>query len=409
MKQGWEIEKLEDVCDFGNGLWTGKKPPFLKVGVIRNTNFTKEGKLDDSDIVFLDVEKSQYAKRKLHFGDIIIEKSGGGPKQPVGRVVIFDKKDGEYSFSNFTSIIRVKSSKQLDFTYLHRYLFFLYISGETEKMQSHSTGIRNLKFDEYKAIKIPFPSIQEQKRIVSILDKAFAAIDKAKANTEKNLQNVRELFESYLAQVFTNLFEKNDKKPISEIATVIGGFSFKSTDFKKEGKYQVIRMGNVRPGIIREKESPVYIDKLDEKILTKALLLPKDVIITQTGTKKKRDYGFTAIIDKNNYLLNQRIASIRFSELYLPEFFLYFSWTKIFKDQYFANETGTVGQGNVSIGAITDAKVPILAVNEQQLIIDKFDRILNATKKIELIYKRKLNELEEFKKSILQKSFNGVL
>jgi len=101
MKQSWEIEKLEDVCDFGNGLWTGKKPPFQKVGVIRNTNFTKEGKLDDTDIVFLDVEKSQYAKRKLQFGDIIIEKSGGGPKQPVGRVVIFDKNAKTIRFHLF--------------------------------------------------------------------------------------------------------------------------------------------------------------------------------------------------------------------------------------------------------------------------------------------------------------------
>lgn len=157
MKQDWEIVKLEDLCDFGNGLWTGKKPPFQKVGVIRNTNFTKDGKLDDTDIVFLDVEKSQYAKRKLQYGDIIIEKSGGGPKQPVGRVIVFDKKEGEYSFSNFTSILRVKSTKYLDFSYLHRYLFFLYVSGETEKMQSHSTGIRNLKFEEYKAIKVPIP------------------------------------------------------------------------------------------------------------------------------------------------------------------------------------------------------------------------------------------------------------
>ena len=131
-------------------------------------------------------------------------------------------------------------------------------------------------------------------------------------------------------------------------------------------------MGNVRPGIIRENESPVFIDELDDKALSKALLMPKDVIITQTGTKKKRDYGFTVIIEKENYLLNQRIASIRFSDKYLSKFFLYFSWTKIFKDQYFAKETGAVGQGNVGIDAITEAIVPLIPVNEQKMIIDIF-------------------------------------
>jgi type I restriction enzyme S subunit len=409
MKQGWEIKKLGDFCEFRNGLWTGKKPPFQKVGVIRNTNFTKDCLLDDSDIVFLDVEQSQFQKRKLQYGDIILEKSGGGPKQPVGRVVIFDKNEGDYSFSNFTSVIRIKNRNEVDFNFLHRYLFLAYISGSTEKMQSHSTGIRNLKFDDYKAIEIPLPPLPEQQRIVSILDECFAAIAKAKANTEQNLKNAKELFESYLEDLFSKLFQKNDKKTVSELAKVIGGYSFKSTDFRKEGKYQVIRMGNVRPGIIRENESPVFIDELDEKALSKALLQPNDVIITQTGTKKKRDYGFTVIIEKENYLLNQRIASIRFSDKCLPKFFLYFSWTNIFKDQYFANETGTVGQGNVGIGAITEAILPFIPVNEQKMIIDRIDAVRIEAQKLEAVYQKKIDDLEELKKSILQKAFAGEL
>ncbi len=74
MRKGWGTKTLEELCDFGNGLWTGKKAPFKKVAVIRNTNFTKEGKLDDSDIAFLEVEQSQFDKRKLQYGDIILEK-----------------------------------------------------------------------------------------------------------------------------------------------------------------------------------------------------------------------------------------------------------------------------------------------------------------------------------------------
>jgi type I restriction enzyme S subunit len=405
----WETKRLDAICEFGNGLWTGKKPPFQNVGVIRNTNFTKDGKLDDSDIVYLDVEQSQFVKRKLQYGDIILEKSGGGPKQPVGRVIIFDKKKGDFSFSNFTSVIRIINPQIVDFTYLHRFLFFSYVSGATETMQSHSTGIRNLKFDDYKAIEIPLPPLPEQQRIVAILDEAFAAIAKAKANAQQNLKNAKELFESYLDDLFTKLFQTREKKIISDVAKVIGGYSFKSTDFTKEGKYQVIRMGNVRPGVIRENESPVFINKLDEKALTKALLQLNDVIITQTGTKKKRDYGFTVIIEKENYLLNQRIASIRFSDKYIPKFFLYFSWTNLFKDQYFANETGTVGQGNVGIGAITDAEVPFIPVKEQKQIIDKIDELRIETQKLETIYQQKLNDLEELKKSVLQKAFLGQL
>src|SRR5437016_14198047 len=109
--RNWEQTKShEQVCQFSNGLWKGEKPPFVSVGVIRNTNFTKEGTLDDSDIAYLDVEAKKLENRRLQFGDIILEKSGGGPKQPVGRVALFDK-EGDYSFSNFTAALRVINSK----------------------------------------------------------------------------------------------------------------------------------------------------------------------------------------------------------------------------------------------------------------------------------------------------------
>ena len=71
MNGHWDLKALEEICDFNNGLWTGKKPPYIEAGVIRNTNFTKYGDLDYSDIAYLKVEKSQFTKRKLLYGDII--------------------------------------------------------------------------------------------------------------------------------------------------------------------------------------------------------------------------------------------------------------------------------------------------------------------------------------------------
>ena len=159
MKNGWQTKSLEEVCQFSSGLWKGEKPPFVNVGVIRNTNFTKEGMLDDSDIAYLDVEAKKFEKRRLQFGDIILEKSGGGPKQPVGRVALFDKKEGEFSFSNFTAALRVLEARQLNFHFLHKFLHWIYVANVTEEMQSHSTGIRNLDGDAYKAIKISFPPL----------------------------------------------------------------------------------------------------------------------------------------------------------------------------------------------------------------------------------------------------------
>lgn len=194
-----------------------------------------------------------------------------------------------------------------------------------------------------------------------------------------------------------------EKKTLKETAKVIGGYSFRSSEFKKSGKYQVIRMGNVRPGTIRPDENPVFIDSLDEKILNRAQLLPNDVIITQTGTKKKRDYGYTAIVDSDNYLLNQRIAAIRFSDYYLPKFFLYYSWTNFFKDQYFSNETGTVGQGNVGINAITDALVPFCKLTEQKRIVKILDEAFAAIDKAKANAEKNLKNAKELFESLCNK------
>ncbi len=203
MKTQWRTKTLEDSCQFINGLWKGEKPPFTQIGVIRNTNFTKEGTLDDKDIAYLDVEVKKLEKRRLQFGDVILEKSGGGPKQAVGRVALFDKEDGVFSFSNFTAALRVRDPHELDFRFLHKFLHWTYLSGVTEGMQSHSTGIRNLDGDAYKAIQFKFPPLPEQQRIVGILDEAFEGIATAKANAEKNLKNARAIFDSHLQSVFT--------------------------------------------------------------------------------------------------------------------------------------------------------------------------------------------------------------
>lgn len=202
MKTNWKTKKLGEVCVFLSGLWKGKEPPYIKVGVIRNTNFTKDGKLDEANIAYLNVEKKQFENRKLMYGDIILEKSGGGPKQPVGRVIIFDKKEGNFSFSNFTSGIRIKDKRILDFNFLHKFLFLSYILGVTEGMQSHSTGIRNLNSKQYRDIEIPLPPLPEQHRIVKKLDLLSEKTKKLEEIYRQKLADLEELKKSILKKAF---------------------------------------------------------------------------------------------------------------------------------------------------------------------------------------------------------------
>ena len=133
------------------------------------------------------------------------------------------------------------------------------------------------------------------------------------------------------------------------------------------------------------------------------------MIITQTGTRKKRDYGFTVLIPKTNLLLNQRIAAIRFNEKYLPKFFLYFSWIDLFKDQFFANETGNVGQGNVGMKSVTETSIPYCTIEEQHKIVQAIESRLSVADKMEESINQSLQQAEALRQSILKKAFEGRL
>jgi len=401
----WQTKKLDEVCDIFNGLWTGKKPPYIDVAVIRNTNFTKDGFLDDSNIANLRVEVKQYKNRKLKFGDLILEKSGGGPKQPVGRIIIFDKKDGEYSFSNFTSAVRIKDEKELDYNFLHRFLYFQYISGITETMQRRSTGIRNLQLKEYKGIKIPLPLLPEQLRIVKILDEVFADVARAKTNAEKNLQNSKELFESYLQSVFANPRKDWEEKSLEELGRITSSKRIYKKEYIKTGIpfYRIKEIKELAndKGISLE----LFISKKRYNEIKKTFGVPLvgDVLMTAVGTIGEI------------YVINNK------DEFYFKDGNIL--WFKNFKsiDSYFlkyvlmsfVEQIKKLSKGSaynaLTIEKIKKHKIFIPKLREQKSIVKKLDVLSEKTKKLEKIYQQKIADLEELKKSILKKAFSEEL
>lgn len=399
----WQTKKLGEICDFYNGLWKGKKPPYVEVGVIRNTNFTKDGELDSSDIAYLSVEIKQLKKRKLFFGDIILEKSGGGPKQPVGRVIIFDKKEGDFSFSNFTSAIRAKDHKEIDFNYLHRFLHFSYLSGVTESMQSHSTGIRNLDLNKYKEIKINFPSLLEQKRIVKILDEAFDKIEKAKENAEKNLQNSKELFESYLENIIADKKDKWDKKKLNEICIVERGSSPRPiqkylTDSSDGVNW--IKIGDT-------KNIERYLYKTKQKITKKGAEKSRFVKEGDLILSNSMSFGRPYIMKTTGYIHDGWFVLRPNPNLDTEYFYDVISSPQIQKQMKIL-ASGSVVK-NISGDLVKKVILPIPNLSEQKLIVKKLDSLSEQTKKLEGVYRQKLADLEELKKSVLNKAFTGEL
>jgi type I restriction enzyme S subunit len=403
MKKGWQTKTLEEVCQFSNGLWKGEKPPFVNVGVIRNTNFTKEGMLDDSDIAYLDVEAKKLDKRRLQFGDIILEKSGGGPKQPVGRVALFDKEDGDFSFSNFTAALRVRDAAQLDFRFLHKFLHWEYLSGITEGMQSHSTGIRNLDGNAYKAIEISFPPIPEQKRIVGILDEAFDAVAIAKANTEKKLQNTRALVESYTESVFSRRGRTWHKRPLESLCSLFVDSAHRTPRYQEDG-IPALRPRDVVNGELNLSNAARVSENEYEIQAKRHKPASGDIVYS-----RELSYGWAALLPESpRVCLSQGMCLFRPSQQLDSAFLIHVLNGSVGREQAMRAAVGAA-HPHINLSDIRAYLIPSPPVTLQKQIAAEFDALKAESKRLEFICKRKSAVLEELKKSMLCQAFSGTL
>ena len=223
ISKNWPMISLGVLAEFQGGLWKSDKEPLKIVKIIRNTNFGKNGELNLQNIAEHPVEVRKLEKRKLKVGDIILENSGGGPKQPVGRVVYFDVNDGsEYSFSNFTTRIRAVD-KRISPKYLYLTLKGFYDLGETEKLQNRTSGIRNLNKTAYKSIKIPLPPLEFQQAIVDEIE-----------GYQKVIDGARQVVENYKPVIHIDPDWPMVK--LGEVCEVISGQSPKGIYYNKDGK-----------------------------------------------------------------------------------------------------------------------------------------------------------------------------
>ena len=180
---------LDTIAKFQDGLWKGEKGEMLLTKVLRNTNFKlNTGKIDFEDIEEIDVETSKLSSRLLAYGDILLEKSGGSPTQPVGRVRLFDYSgDEQYSFSNFCSRIRV-FNKEYDPAYLWVMLNEFYMLGGTISLQ-HGVRLLNLKMPEYKKVRIPKPPIEVQQELASEVLRIYETVNSNPSELARDVIN----------------------------------------------------------------------------------------------------------------------------------------------------------------------------------------------------------------------------
>lgn len=333
----WKSTTLADAKKFEylNGLWKGKKPPFEKAVVIRNTNFRNDGILDLSDVAVLDVETRQLQSRRLCKGDIIIERSGGGPKQPVGRVCYFNVNDSRpHSFSNFTTTLRVKDREVFLPLFVHYNLLHLYQTGFTFPLQRATTGIRNLDFGAYQKAEVPIPPKPEQEKIAIVLWKIQRAIQVE----EKLTTTARELKRSAMRRLFTCGVESSKQKDtefgpvpkdweaarLADLLNIKHGYAFKGAFFAQTGKYILLTPGHFfEEGGFRDQKSKT---KYYNGLFPEEYLLQKgDLLVAMTEQTSGLLGSTITIPESDKYLHNQRLGLVTdLNEARLNKSFLFY-------------------------------------------------------------------------------------
>ncbi len=335
------------------------------------------------------------------------EKIGIFPKDKLP-VIIFDDFTTATQFVDFP--FKVKSSAM---KILHpvkkisdaKFLFYL-----VQTINFNYKGIhKRYWISEYSKIKILLPPLLEQRRIVKILDETFEKIEKVKESAIKNIENSKELFESYLNSIFVNPKNNWEQKTLGELSDVITkgttpttlGFKFinKGINFVK------IESITTDGEFIPSKFAAITLDCHES--LKRSQLKDGDILYSIAGA-----LGRTAFVTKNILPANtnQAIAIVRLKtnlNVY-SEFVLRCLHPSLMLAQI-SKYKGGVAQQNLSLEQLKGFVINLPPIKDQNRIVKEIDAVFIKTKKLETIYKEKLANLEELKKSILKKAFNGEL
>ena len=382
-----------------SGEWGAKPKDDYGVKVIRTANFTNLGTIDFSNIAHRKVEPKKVERKKLVSGDVIIEKSGGSPTQPVGRVVYFENPDNSiYLCNNFTTVLRPDRSVVFP-KYLFYVLFYNHLIKKTLRFQNKTVGIINLKLENYLNSEIPLPRLEDQIRIATVLTRAERIIAKRK----ESIKALDELLKSTFLEMFGNPVRNEkmwEKKILKSFGQIITGntpprnnFDNYSSDF-----IEWIKTDNI---VTDQMYITVANEFLSEIGFQKARFVNRGALLVACIAGSVESIGRAAITDRR-VSFNQQINAIQPNED-VNALFLY--W--LFKlSKLYIQSHATKGMKKI----LTKGNFEhILMIKPPLHLQNQFAAIVEKVESIKAKQTQSLAELQNLYASLSQRAFTGEL
>lgn len=416
----WTLTKVGNLCAQLRGISYQKGDAHSRefensVWVLRGGNI-QGGKIviNKGDDVFVSkvLVKEEQLIRK---GDVVIVSSTGS-KALIGKAAHASEDMPNTGFGAFLTLLRpIKGIDSLYFDYFFQTEYYR----ESIRELSGGININNIRRDHIDQLDFPLAPPAEQKQISSKLDEILGHLDLLHIRLDRIPELIRAFKEKVLTYAVNGKLTEEwrrkqttkewPQKAIDQVAELVSGYAFKSSDYTDDG-YQLIRMGNLYQDKLDLTRNPVFIPRtIDRGLVEKYSARRGDVLLSLTGTKYKRDYGYAVQIEniEETLLVNQRILCLR--PKINKEYLLYVLRTNIFRDQFFSFETGGVNQGNVGSSAFSKIFIPIPPAEEQELIVTKIKELFSLIDKINLRYNDCQKKFENMPGSLLRKAFTGNL
>jgi len=390
MREGWELKKLGDVCSYVKTKYIGEHLPYIGLEHIQSHTGKFLGSLDAHSV------KSS----TFHFSDKHLLY---GRLRPYLNKVLIPNFEGHCS----SEIFPIKMTDSI----LREYLFYWLTSSEiVEKIDATWTGARMPRANMKEVInfEIPIPPLKEQKQIVSTLDKAFNQIDQAKANLEQNLHNAKELFQSKLNEVFSQRGEGWVEKTLGDVANTKGRIGWKGLTAKEyvEKGPLFLSVHSLNYGDYVDFSQAFHITEERYEESPEIMLQENDILICKDGA----GIGKLGIVPKliDNTTINSSLLLIRCKNEVLTKYLYYNLLSPTFQTIVYSRLSGSTTPHLYQRDIVT-FPIMIPSLNKQKEVIEILDKFNLGIKNLQIHYQEKLNNLEELKKSILQKAFRGEL
>lgn len=279
---------------------------------------------------------------------------------------------------------------------------------------SRSTTVPSIRKGDVECLPLNIPSQAEQKEIADRLDKLLAQVEATQARLARIPDIIKQFRQSVLAAAVSGKLTEEwlaTEYSLVEIAEFQNGFAFKSEWFEKSGPYQVIKLGNIRDGHLALDNSPAYVSTAVAKEFSKFSPSTGDTLLSMTGTRFKKDYGFGCLVSKEiNLLINQRVGRfIPNRKFVLPTYFNIFIRSDEFRSQFFEGETGGVNQGNVGSKHIMSIRISLPSIETQTEIVRRVEQLFVYADTLEQQAKAAKERVDNLTQAILAKAFRGEL